>query len=69
MCIGMKPPPAPTPPKAIPIEDLAAKTADTVGKPTKRKSSKKETFRRVKSGGVSTSAAAKALNLTPTSSS
>jgi len=74
MCIaGLGQSQTPSPPPAAPtplsVEERTAKTADTVGKPTKRKSNKKETFRRVKSGGRSTSAAAKALNLTPTSSS
>ena len=73
MCIAglgnsQTPSPPPAAPQPLSVEERTAKTASTVGK-AKPKSKKKETFRRVKSGGKSTSAAAKALNLTPTSSS
>jgi hypothetical protein len=73
MCIAglggsQTPSPAPPAPTPLSLEERVSKTAETVGK-AKPKSKKKETFRRVKSGGISTSAAAKALNLTPKSSS
>jgi hypothetical protein len=69
MCIGtpgaQKPAPPPPAPRPIPVEDLTAKTADVPAKAGPKKN-KKSSFRRSKSGGRSTSAAAKALNLTPT---
>ena len=70
MCIGtpqaQTPAPPPPAPKPIPVEELTAKTADTVGRAgPKNKKKSKSSFRRSKSGGTRTSPAAKALNLTP----
>jgi hypothetical protein len=66
MCIGTPqastPAPPPKPPRAIPVEELTAKTAQSVSRAGPKKS-KKSSFRRRKSGGINP--AAKALNLTP----